>query len=317
MPDITVLDISPQPSGPQPANLLAGSALPPGVRPDYNSPKELAVLLESMGFAMQKRFGQNFLVNQGARQRLFKLLALPGSDQPPPRCWEIGPGFGAMTALALDAGLDLSAFEIDHGFARFLTDVYGSLPTFRLYEGDFLATWRRARAEQPAPDCIFGNLPYNVASAMIAALLEGGLTPPRMVFTIQKEAAERMTAKPGDKDYSSFTVLCHSLYRVRKAFDLSAGMFWPQPRVVSSVVAMELRADAPSCAGDKKFTRFTRSAFAARRKTLRNNLKASGIAEAAFDAAVESLGLAPDVRAERLSVEQLASLFQLLEQAGR
>jgi len=265
-------------------------------------------VLDSLGFAMQKKFGQNFLVNEAARRRLFDLVTTEAGMS----CWEIGPGFGAMTALAVDAGLDLTVFEIDHGFVRFLTSVYGGQPGFRLVEGDFIQTWQTALATVTRPERIFGNLPYNAASAMIAALLETGLTPARMVFTVQKEAAERMIAKPGDKDYSAFTVLCHSLYTVRKAFDLSAAMFWPQPRVVSSVVVMDKRAECPACAGDKAFTRFTRSAFASRRKTLRNNLKAIGLSEAVLAPVFVAAGINPDIRAERLDANQLASLFEAL-----
>lgn len=258
---------------------------------------------------MQKKFGQNFLVNQAARQRLFGLLKVDASAP----CWEIGPGIGAMTALALDAGLDLTVFEIDHGFARFLYGLFGALPGFRLVEGDFLHTWQAALPQAARPERIFGNLPYNAASAMIASLLEAGLTPDRMVFTIQKEAAERMIARPGDKDYSAFTVLCHSLYSVRKAFDLSAAMFWPQPRVVSSVVVMEKLPQHPACAGDKRFTRFTRAAFASRRKTLRNNLKAIGLQDSVLLPALERCNIEADIRAERLDAMQLAMLFENLE----
>ncbi|MBU0956909.1 MAG: ribosomal RNA small subunit methyltransferase A, partial [Spirochaetes bacterium] len=261
-------------------------------------------------FAMQKKFGQNFLINQAARQRLFDLLQAEAAS----RCWEIGPGMGAMTGMAVDAGLSLSVFEIDHGFARYLQTVYGTVEGFRLQEGDFLQTWPRELAENGKPERIFGNLPYNAASAMIAALLENGLTPQRMVFTIQKEAAARMTARPGDKDYSAFTVLCQSMYDVRKAFDLGAAMFWPQPRVVSSVVIMTRNPSGPACAGNKDFTRFTRAAFASRRKTLRNNLKAIGIGEQQLMAASEKCGISPDLRAERLDAHMMAALFLALKQ---
>ncbi|MBN2875396.1 MAG: ribosomal RNA small subunit methyltransferase A [Spirochaetales bacterium] len=216
-----------------------------------------------------------------------------------------------MTREALLAGLAVSAFEIDKGFAGFIRDAYGAVPDFELYEGDFMKTWKQALAASGPPALAFGNLPYNAAGAIIATLIEGGIKPPRMVFTVQKEAAQRMTATPGTKNYAAFSVLCKSVYRVKAAFDLPPGVFWPQPRVVSSVVVMDLRAEATAVpfAGDRAFTGFTRACFSSRRKTLRNNLKAAGFSEAELVEACSSVGVSADQRAETLSPEQFSSLF--------
>jgi len=260
---------------------------------------------------MTKRFGQNFLVNRGARRKILAELGGTGGE----RVWEIGPGIGAMTAEALEAGLDVTAFEIDHGFSRLLARVFGGPAfegRFRLIPGDFLDTWKAELAASGPPDFVFGNLPYNAAAAIIAALIEGGLLPRRLVFTVQREAALRMVAKPGGKDYSSFTVLCAAACKVRLAFDLGAASFWPQPRVTSSVVVMEPRGDPLEADDRRGFSRLVRSAFASRRKTLRNNLKAAGHTEAAIDAALVALGLDPTVRAEVLSPELLAALYRAL-----
>lgn len=93
------------------------------------------------------------------------------------RVWEIGPGIGAMTALALDLGLAVTVFEIDHGFSRTLARLFGGNPSFRLVEGDFIDTWKAELEATGAPDRIFGNLPYSAANAIVASLLEGGLVP--------------------------------------------------------------------------------------------------------------------------------------------
>ncbi|TFG81473.1 MAG: ribosomal RNA small subunit methyltransferase A [Spirochaetales bacterium] len=272
---------------------------------DYNSPRELAGLLDRLGFAMRKRYGQNFLVAGSARKRILALLEAESGR----RVWEVGPGAGAMSREALVSGLRLSTFEIDHGFASFMRESYGELPGFELFEGDFVKTWKQAVESSGAPERIFGNLPFNAAGAIIASIIEGGLRPPVMVFTVQKEAAQRMAAKTSTKNYASFTVLCQSAYSVKLAFDLPPGVFWPQPRVTSTVVIMRVRPDALPCAGEKAFTSFTRSAFASRRKTLRNNLKAAGWSDEEVAESGLAVGVSPDARAETLTAERFAALF--------
>jgi 16S rRNA (adenine1518-N6/adenine1519-N6)-dimethyltransferase len=305
------------------------------LRPDYDAPAALKTFLEAEGLAMSKRFGQNFLVNRNARERILaEALRISGLDAgaagggeqgggraegqagPKPRVWEIGPGIGSMTELGLDAGLDLVAFEIDHGFARLLLRLFGPREGFRLVEGDFLRTWRQELAAGGRPDLVFGNLPYNVANAIIAALIEGfaevGLPPPPMAFTVQKEAAQRVAAKPGSKDYSAFSVLCTSACKVKLAFDLAGGSFWPAPRVTSTLVVLVPRREPVGSQDRKAFSAFSRAAFSSRRKTIKNNLRAAGYAEEAIGPALEALGLSPSIRAEVMPPEALEALMRAL-----
>ena len=289
--------------------------------PDYDSPQALQALLLAEHLAMSKRFGQNFLVNRSSRERILaELKAERGM-----RVWEIGPGLGAMTAMALEAGLEVVAFEIDYGFSRLLKRLFGGSASFRLVEGDFLDTWKAEFATGGSPARIFGNLPYNAANAIVASLIEGALLPERMIFTVQKEAGQRMTAAPGSKDYSAFTVLCRSACRSKPAFDLGSSSFWPAPRVTSTVVRMERRPD-PVAADDRAgFSAFVRALFASRRKTLRNNFKAAAAVlapvlggrrgEAELSSALASLGIRDDVRAEALGPEELAAVFSALKDA--
>ncbi|TXT50895.1 MAG: ksgA [Spirochaetes bacterium] len=281
---------------------------------NYDSPTSIREFLEAEGLAMSKRFGQNFLVDRNARERLYKVIGAASGA----RIWEIGPGIGSITALLLRNAHPLVAFEIDHGFARVLRALYSSDPNFRLVEGDFLKTWKSALSSSGLgnmPDIIFGNLPYNAALAIVADLLEHPWLPPDIVFTVQKEAARRIVAKPGTKDYSAFTVLCSSVCRSEILYDLGAAAFWPQPRVVSSVVRMRPRPD-PIAASDRiGFSRFVRATFSSRRKTLRNNLiqwNAAWIQS--LDPQLEKMGFAQDVRAEALSPEALATLYFSLGQ---
>jgi len=163
---------------------------------EYNSPKLLAAFLRERGFALKKKFGQNFLVNPGTRAKILDAIA----PEPGELVWEIGPGLGCMTGPILESGAKVAVFEIDRGFIEVLQDEFGGNPRFSLVPGDVLRTWRLHRAAPPAK--VFGNLPYSAASAIIADFLEEGFLPSRCVFMVQKEVASRMAAKPGTKNYS-------------------------------------------------------------------------------------------------------------------
>ena len=105
---------------------------------NYDSPAELSALLREKGLSLKKRFGQNFLISKGAKEKIISLLGLaPGMD-----IWEIGPGLGAVTTLLLGEERRVPVFEIDHGFSRNLTEDFGGNHFFRLVQGDAVKTWK-------------------------------------------------------------------------------------------------------------------------------------------------------------------------------
>jgi len=276
-------------------------------RPEYDSPRALSAYLESRDLGMRKRYGQNFLVNPDVRRRVADLAELEADTL----VWEIGPGLGAMTAETLDRGARVLAFEIDPGFSSALREIFGTESRFRLLEGDFLKT-RKAALEEGKPDRILGNLPYNAAAAMVAVILEGGVLPPRMIFTVQKEAARRMASSPGTKDYASFTVLCRSVCDVRIAFDIGSSSFWPAPRVTSSVILMTPRLNAAPEAGTPGFTRFVRSLFSSRRKTAVNNLRAQGRSGQDVADVLRGMGFPEDIRGEAMTPDELLAFYRAM-----
>lgn len=273
----------------------------------YDSPSSIKALLESENLAMSKRFGQNFLIDRNARERLVNMLEVEKSNF----VWEIGPGIGSITTLLLEKQCRVKAFEIDYGFLRVLEDLYGQNPAFSLVAGDFLKTWKAEAEKSGRPDRIFGNLPYNAALAIIADLLEAEFVPEKMIFTVQKEAALRIAGKPGNKDYSALSVLCSSVCDIKILYDISASSFWPQPRVTSSVVALKPRSIAIAATDRKGFSRFVRTAFSSRRKTLKNNISRDYpcLAEN-LEKILHSMNLSPSVRAEALSPEQLWAVYE-------
>ena len=280
--------------------------------PDYNSPAALKTFMESQGFSMQKKFGQNFLVNEDARKRLVDALEVGEGV----KVWEVGPGLGSMTSEILERGSDLTVFEIDKGFAGLISQFfegYSKKGTFKLVEGDVLKTWKKQLDENNLPDRFFGNLPYNIAATIIADTIENNVRFDKCVFTVQKEVAVRMCAQPGSEDYSSFSVLCNWAYDVKPLLDLTGGNFWPKPNVDSRAVVMNKKEGFPGCNNPKLFVRMQRALFSSRRKTVRNNLSGFLKNNDLTLQALSEAGIDPMKRAEVLTIPQMLKLSDVID----
>lgn len=275
---------------------------------NYDSISEIDTILKENGLAMSKKFGQNFLTSRQGRERVVELMNLEEGM----KVWEVGPGLGAITHLVLQAGVDLTCFEIDHGFADILrTKAFADEERFSLVEGDALKTLFDFKY---TPDRIIGNLPYNVGSVVIARLIERSILPDLMVFTLQKEVVERMCAHPGDDSYSSFSVLTQLDYENKLALTLKRGCFWPQPQVDSAVVVMKKRESSLVPDGLREtFLPLVRDLFSQRRKTIKNNLVSSkygNLGKDAIEKIISNAGLSGGERAEALSFENLIALSE-------
>lgn len=287
-------------------------------RPDYNSPTQLKQILEENGYSMQKKFGQNFLINQDARKKLIDFLDIT----PESYVWEVGPGLGSMTSEILDRGAKLTVFEIDKGFASLVRgyfDEFSQKEKFNLIEGDVLKTWKKAMTSikdenQNAimPSRFFGNLPYNIAATLIADTIENNVRFEKCVFTVQKEVACRMYAKPGSEDYSSFSVLCQWAYDIKPILDLAGANFWPRPNVDSRAVLLTKREDFPRCKNPKLFVQVQRALFSSRRKNIRNNLSLFLRNSDLTQEVLEKTQLDPKKRAEVLTIEEMLRLSDVI-----
>ncbi|NCC65563.1 MAG: ribosomal RNA small subunit methyltransferase A [Spirochaetia bacterium] len=280
----------------------------------YDSPSAITGLLAKEGLSMTKKFGQNFLLSEAVRQRIVSALDVAeGQD-----VWEIGPGIGALTTLLLAKKVQLTAFEIDHGFCKILSEqAFADDKNFRLVNGDALKTLPKALAEFGCPHRICGNLPYNVGSVVIAKLLESQYRPEVMVFTLQKEVVDRICAVEGSKDWSSFSLLGQMDYDPSFEFSINSGAFYPPPNVTSSVVVFRLREQSrvPD-AIRPAFMLMLRELFSQRRKNIKNNLLSGkvgaligkdGVIRVIDDASLDST-----LRAEALSYDQFLSLSSSL-----
>ncbi len=279
---------------------------------NHNSPRDISSLLEELGAGLKKRWGQNFLISGDVRRRIIDLLDVEAGAA----VWEIGPGLGSMTEELLERGAHLTAFEIDWAFVRFLDNTLGArFEKFKVVQGDAAKTLVELQAEQGNPDYVLGNLPYSVASAIIAVLLENGISARRMVVMVQRELANRMVAGPGTKDYSAFSVLCGTRARMRKVFDVTPGCFYPEPEVVSSVVEI-LPGSGHEIRDPVLLSRLVRELFSSRRKTIRNNLKGSALAaEYGLEClllAFETTSIDTSVRAEALSTQDFVRVANAL-----
>lgn len=286
--------------------------------PDYNSPAVLKNVMDENGMAMQKKFGQNFMVNPAARTSIVNMLDIHKDDF----VWEIGPGLGCMTNEILNKGANLTVFEIDRGFIALLHDFFKEYEDdnhFRIKEGDVLKNWlpeMKAVEVGSGNIKLFGNLPYNIAATFIADTITKGYIFNRCVFTVQKEVADRMRARPSTKNYSAFSVLCQWQYVLKPGIELAPGNFWPRPKVASQAVLFEPKDESlVKCSDPALFVCLVHALFSQRRKTLLNNIKAvlpQGInALSVFsDAAIS-----PSERAENLTVEDFLRLSESLNSA--
>ena len=280
--------------------------------PNYNSPREITQYLKDHGLRANKRFGQNFLINPGARTLLLD-KARTGN---PRTIWEIGPGIGALTDGLAGFCDHLDLFEIDNGFVRLLAERFSDDDRVRVVPGDFVESWPPVRDREGDPDLIIGNLPYNSAAAMILSLYRTNCRA-RIICTVQKEVALRMTAKPGTASYSSYSVICQSGWQIKTLGNLKSGSFYPRPTVASTMLELSPRATPKLCR--TFFCDFCRCLFASRRKTINNNLAACAlirdIEEAEIAAALTSLQIDPNLRSERLAFQVIERLAETCHDA--
>jgi len=263
-----------------------------------------------MGLGPRKKWSQNFLINNHARERLVNSITLNKYD----KVWEIGPGLGAITKILIDKGVNLTTFEIDPGYIEYLNQVFADYENFKIVKGDVVKTWKTEYEHDGLPAGVVGNLPFNAASTIIASLIENNCFPQQMAIIVQKELADRITARPGSKNYSSFSILCQYACEVKDMGSIGAGSFYPKPKVSSKIVKMIPHKKYTELLDQNLFFILVRDCFSSRRKTIQNNLKnAAGrrlqnYSKELLCNAFEQEGIELSIRAEMLTVEQFVSV---------
>ncbi len=275
-------------------------------------------VLARHGLSAKKSWGQNFLRDRAVLARIAGAARATADDV----VVEIGAGLGALTTALCAAQpppARIMAIERDPDMLRVLGAELGGEPRVEVVAAD-AARFDFAAAARAAgrPVIVVGNLPYQIASALILALLEAGRTGAvaRAVVMVQREMAKRITAAPGSRVYGRLTVAVAQQAEARILFDVKPGSFHPAPSVVSSVLGLVPRAvplgpvRAPAL-----FDEVVRRAFAMRRKMLRRAL-AAGFGEETAAAALAASGIAGTKRAEELSVAEFARLADAFADAG-
>lgn len=278
--------------------------------------------LERAGLHPKTKYGQNFLIDLNLLDILIK-----GSDiQKTDVILEVGTGMGSLSKLMAPLAGAVVTVEIDRDLQALATKELRGLKNITMLSCDALRNKNHMREDvlvavretlASIPNSRFklvANLPYNVATPIVSNLLTVDPFPDRMVVTIQKELAQRIVAEPGCKDYSALTIWMQSLCDCEILRILPPSVFWPSPKVDSAIIRVTPNAAKRSRIVDLEyFHSRLRALFFHRRKFLRSQLFTAtqdDLSKPQIDEILEKLGLAPNLRAEQLSVEQIIELLE-------
>jgi 16S rRNA (adenine1518-N6/adenine1519-N6)-dimethyltransferase len=264
---------------------------------------------ERFGKPFAKRsFGQNFLSDRGAVEKITAALNLSEDDL----VVEVGAGRGALTEKLVASGARVAAIELDKDLLPLLEEKFSGHDNFHLVAADVLKTdLSELAADFNARDAklakIVGNLPYNVSTAILQKMIQHRAAFSAMVLMLQREVAERIAAPPGGSERGFLTVLVEAYMKVEKLFDVPPHSFRPAPKVWSSVVKLVPKRDS-TIVDDALFRALVSAGFTQKRKTILNNLKKAPaeLKEKLGDPAVllEKCGIEPNRRAESLTLAE-------------
>lgn len=270
-------------------------------------PLNVAALLRAHGISPKKRLGQNFLIDDATLTRIVQAAEVP----PESSVLEVGPGLGSLTRHLALAARRVVAVELDAGLIPLLESVLRDAPNVEIVQGDMLKI-DPARLMGEDGYLVVANIPYYITSNLIRHLLESERQPSRMVLTIQREVAERITASAGEMSLLALSVQVYGSPRV--VARIPAGAFYPAPEVDSAAVRIDLYPQ-PVIPHQHihTFFRIIKAGFSQKRKTLRNALSA-GLALSGEKTAhlLEAAGIDPRRRAETLALDEWKTLTETL-----
>lgn len=270
------------------------------------SPKEVRALLDRLGHRPNRGLGQNYLIDANILDIIVDAAGIRSEEQ----VLEIGPGLGALTERILPRTAGLTCIEKDAAMAAYLKVRFENSAAFRLIEADALQIDLDALLAGGITK-VAANLPYSVASRLMVEIAECAHRPARMALTVQKEVADRLCARAGDRHYGVLGILTGVFYENSLLKKISPTCFLPPPKVWSAVVTMERRA-APAVEADvyPLFKQLVKSCFSQRRKQIGTILKRLGVSP--VDRLLADAGIEHAERPERIGIERWALLAGLL-----
>lgn len=270
-------------------------------------------LLQKNGFTFKKSLGQNFLINPD----VCPAMADAACDKDT-GVIEIGPGIGVLTAELSARAKRVIAIELDERLKKILPVTLSECENVEIIYGDVLKTDLKALIAEKFSDCnrvaVCANLPYYITSPIVMSLLESKLPIDSITVMVQKEAAERLCAKVGTRQAGAVSVAVSYYAEPEILFGVDKGSFLPPPKVDSAVIQLHIRENPPVAVNDEpKFFRLVKACFAQRRKTLVNTVSNTlGMDKESIKKALAKLGLSETVRGEKLTLEELAELSNLI-----
>ena len=283
-------------------------------------PPDVRALARALGLRPTKARGQNFVVDPNTVRRIVALAGVGPGDV----VVEVGPGLGSLTLALLAAGAEVAAVEIDPTLAAALpATVAARAPSYRgrlhvlTADATVVPGGQLAAAAGRAPTSLVANLPYNVAVPVILHLLDAVPTIQAGLVMVQAEVADRLVAAPGGRDYGVPSVKLAWYAQARRAGAVPRTVFWPTPRVDSTLVALRRRPPPPTRASREEVFAVVDAAFAQRRKTLRAALSGWAGSPQRAERVLAAAGVPPGARGESLDVTAFARLAEHRAEADR
>ena len=285
--------------------------------PTLGNPQNTIEVLQKYNFNFQKKFGQNFLIDEHVLDKIIRAAEITKDDY----VLEIGPGIGTMTQYLACAAREVTAVEIDRALIPILEDTLKEYDNVSIINEDILKVDIAALAKEKnggRPIKVVANLPYYITTPIIMGLFESHVPLESITVMVQKEVADRMQVGPGTKDYGALSLAVQYYAKPYIVANVPPNCFMPRPAVGSAVIRLTRHQKPPVEVMDEKLmSRLIRASFNQRRKTLANGLKNSGelnLSKEVITAAIEKLGKGSSVRGEALNLEEFARLTNIIKE---
>ena len=276
-----------------------------------SNPTNTLAVINKHEFAFQKKFGQNFLIDEGIVNKIVREAGVTKDDF----VLEIGPGIGTMTQLLCEQAGGVAAVEIDTNLIPILKETLAEYDNVTIINEDILKVDIKKLAEEKnggKPIKVVANLPYYITTPIIMGLFESNVPIDSITVMVQKEVADRMQVGPGTKDYGALSLAVQYYSKPQVVINVPPECFIPRPNVGSAVIRLTRYKEPPVKVKDEKLMfKLIRASFNQRRKTLANGLNNSpeiNFSKEEITAAIEALHKGPSIRGEALTLSEFAAL---------